>query len=45
MCIDIAMTAALPVLMCYSIVGETVHEVIGVVMFSLFIAHFIDLIR
>ena len=41
MCIDIVMTAALPVLMCYSIVGETAHEVIGVAMFSLFIVHHI----
>ena len=41
MCIDIAMTIALPVLMCYSIVGETAHEVIGVAMFCLFIAHHI----
>ena len=41
MCIDLAMTAALPVLMCYSIVGETAHEIIGTVMFCLFIAHHI----
>lgn len=41
MCIDLAMTAALPVLMCYSIVGETAHEVIGTAMFCLFIAHHI----
>ena len=41
MCIDLVMTAALPVLMCYSIVGETAHEVIGVAMFCLFIAHHI----
>lgn len=41
MCIDLAMTAALPVLMCYSIVGETAHEVIGTTMFCLFIAHHI----
>ena len=41
MCIDLAMTIALPVLMCYSIVGETAHEVIGVMMFCLFIAHHI----
>ena len=40
-CIDIAMTAALPILMCYSIVGETAHEVIGSAMFCLFIAHHI----
>ena len=38
---DILMTAALPVLMCYSIVGETAHEVIGVAMFCLFILHHI----
>lgn len=37
--IDLAMTAALPVLMCYSIVGETAHEIIGVTMFCLFLAH------
>ena len=41
MCVDLAMTAALPVLMCYFIVGETAHEVIGVTMFCLFIAHHI----
>lgn len=35
------MTAALPVLMCYSIVGETAHEVIGIAMFGLFILHHI----
>lgn len=38
---DILMTAALPVLMCYSIVGETAHEIIGVTMFALFILHHI----
>ena len=38
---DILMTAALPVLMCYSIVGETAHEVIGIAMFVLFILHHI----
>ena len=38
---DILMTAALPVLMCYSIVGETAHEVIGIAMFALFILHHI----
>lgn len=41
LCIDLTMTAALPVLMCYSIVGETAHEVIGAVMFGMFIAHHI----
>ncbi len=35
------MTAALSVLMCYSIVGETAHEVIGIAMFGLFILHHI----
>ena len=35
------MTAALPILMCYSLVGETAHEIIGVTMFCLFIAHHI----
>lgn len=38
---DILMTAALPILMCYSIVGETAHEIIGVAMFALFILHHI----
>lgn len=38
---DILMTAALPVLMCYSIAGETAHEVIGIAMFGLFILHHI----
>lgn len=41
MCIDLAMTAALPILMCYSLVGEAAHEIIGVAMFCLFIAHHI----
>lgn len=41
MCFDLAMTAALPILMCYSLVGETAHEIIGVAMFCLFIAHHI----
>ena len=36
---DILMTAALPLLMCYSLVGELAHEVIGIIMFVLFIAH------
>ena len=35
------MTAALPVLMCYSIVGETAHEVIGIAMLGMFILHHI----
>ena len=39
--VDLIMTAALPILMCYSVVGETTHEIIGVVMFVLFILHHI----
>lgn len=36
---DVLMTAALPLLMCYSLVGEFAHEIIGIIMFALFIAH------
>ena len=36
---DIAMTMLLPVLMAYSLVGEAVHEWLGIVMFLLFIIH------
>ena len=39
--VDILMTAALPVLMCYSIVGEKAHEIVGTAMFTLFIVHHI----
>jgi len=35
------MTAILPMLMCYSIVEETTHEIIGMLMFCLFITHHI----
>ena len=38
---DILMTAALPVLMCYSIVGEKTHEIVGITMFALFVLHHI----
>lgn len=38
---DILMTAALPVLMCYSLITETAHEIVGLVMFALFILHHI----
>ena len=41
MSIDLAMTVVLPILMCYSLVGEAAHEIIGVAMFCLFIAHHI----
>lgn len=39
MIIDILMTLLLPVLMAYSLVGEQAHEIIGLCMFALFIAH------
>ena len=39
MIIDILMTMLLLVLMAYSLVGEQVHEILGVLMFGLFIAH------
>lgn len=37
--IDLAMTAALLLLMAYSLIGEAAHEWIGIAMFVLFIAH------
>ncbi|AKG34812.1 DUF4405 domain-containing protein [Paenibacillus durus] len=36
---DITMTAMLPVLMAYALVGETAHEWVGFAMFVLFIVH------
>ncbi|MBR0303145.1 MAG: DUF4405 domain-containing protein [Clostridia bacterium] len=39
--LDILMTAALPVLMAYSLVGETLHEIVGTVMLVIFITHHI----
>ena len=39
--LDILMTAALPVLMAYSLVGETLHEIVGSAMLVLFITHHI----
>ena len=39
--IDLLMTAALPVMMAYSLAGETLHECIGTAMLALFIAHHI----
>ena len=35
------MTAALPVLMAYSLVGETLHEIVGSAMLVIFITHHI----
>ena len=37
--IDISMTVLLPILMAYSLIGETFHEVIGTLVFVLFIVH------
>ena len=39
MIIDILMVVLLPILMAYSLIGENIHEVIGVCMFVLFIVH------
>ena len=39
MIIDILMTLLLPVLMAYSLVGEQAHEILGLCIFALFIAH------
>lgn len=38
-CVDIAMTVALLLLMPYQLIGEEAHEWIGVVMFVLFLTH------
>lgn len=37
--VDIAMTAAIVILMAFQITGEAVHEWMGIVMFILFISH------
>ena len=39
MTIDIMMVVLLPILMAYSLIGENIHEVIGICMFVLFIVH------
>lgn len=39
MALDAAMVVLLPVLMAYSIVGETLHEIFGTAMLALFVAH------
>ena len=39
--IDIAMTVLLPMLMAYSLIGETFHEIVGTAVFVLFIVHHI----
>lgn len=40
--IDIAMTLLLPLLMAYSLIGETFHEIAGTAMLALFILHHIQ---
>ncbi len=37
--IDLSMTILLPMLMAYALIGEKFHEIIGTLMFGLFIAH------
>ena len=39
--VDIAMVCILPMLMAYSLIGEKFHEIIGTIMFLLFIVHHI----
>ena len=39
MIIDILMVMLLPLLMAYSLIGEKNHEILGICMFALFIAH------
>lgn len=39
--VDIAMTVLMPLLMAYSLIGETLHEVFGTAIFVLFLAHHI----
>ena len=39
MIVNIAMAVLLPLLMAYSLIGEEFHEIIGTVMFGLFIVH------
>lgn len=41
MIIDIVMTVLMPMLMAYSLIGEMFHEIIGTVIFALFIIHHI----
>ena len=40
-CIDLAMTILLPLLMAYEMIGKAVHEWLGMVMFILFVLHHI----
>ena len=45
MIIDILMTMLLPVLMAYSLVGEQAHEILGMLMFGLFVVHHVIMIN
>ena len=40
--VDIGMVVLLPLLMAYSLIGEQFHEIVGTVMFLLFILHLIQ---
>ena len=37
--VDIAMVAALPFLMTYELIGEATHEILGIAMLALVVAH------
>lgn len=37
--VDMAMIVLLPMLMAYSLIGEKLHEIIGTILFALFIVH------
>ena len=39
MCVDAGMTAALLLLMTYELIGDKIHEWLGVGMFVLFVLH------
>ncbi len=39
MVVDVAMMVCMPLLMAYSLIGETLHEVLGITIFVLFILH------
>ena len=39
--VDISMTVLLPLLMAYSLIGELFHEIIGTIIFILFVTHHI----
>ena len=39
MIVNISMTVILPLLMAYSLIGETFHEIAGITMFAMFVVH------